>query len=55
MIIFSPFIGDMSFFFLLEEYQGVSIGGGIGSISDILDAAQMICKKVCLLLHCCSI
>lgn len=31
-------------------YQGVSIGGGTGSISDILDASQLICEKVCLLL-----
>jgi len=31
-------------------YQGVSIGGGIGSISDILDASQMIIEKnVCIL------
>ena len=36
------------YFFKLEEHQGVSIGGGIGSITDILDAAQMICEKVCL-------
>ncbi|WOK92950.1 3-oxoacyl-[acyl-carrier-protein] synthase, mitochondrial isoform X2 [Canna indica] len=28
-----------------KERTGVSIGGGIGSISDILDAAQMICEK----------
>lgn len=28
------------------EYQGVSIGGGIGSISDIVEAAQLICEKV---------
>ncbi|KAF8391633.1 hypothetical protein HHK36_023939 [Tetracentron sinense] len=28
-----------------KESTGVSIGGGIGSISDILDAAQMICEK----------
>ncbi|XP_043691667.1 3-oxoacyl-[acyl-carrier-protein] synthase, mitochondrial isoform X2 [Telopea speciosissima] len=28
-----------------RERTGVSIGGGIGSISDILDAAQMICEK----------
>ncbi|GLT30165.1 hypothetical protein SLA2020_049830 [Shorea laevis] len=28
-----------------KERTGVSIGGGIGSISDILDAAQMICAK----------
>ncbi|XP_022771715.1 3-oxoacyl-[acyl-carrier-protein] synthase, mitochondrial isoform X2 [Durio zibethinus] len=27
------------------ERTGVSIGGGTGSISDILDAAQMICEK----------
>lgn len=27
------------------EKTGVSIGGGIGSISDILDASQMICEK----------
>jgi len=26
-------------------YQGVSIGGGIGSISDILDASQMIIEN----------
>lgn len=31
---------------LILRYQGVSIGGGIGSISDILDAAQLICDKV---------
>ncbi|RWW24491.1 hypothetical protein GW17_00011212 [Ensete ventricosum] len=31
---------------VFEKYQGVSIGGGIGSISDILDAAQLICDKV---------
>jgi len=30
-------------------YQGVSIGGGIGSISDILDASQMIIENVCIL------
>ncbi|KAK1307483.1 hypothetical protein QJS10_CPA10g01909 [Acorus calamus] len=29
-----------------KEQTGVSIGGGIGSICDILDAAQMICEKV---------
>ncbi|XP_042477249.1 3-oxoacyl-[acyl-carrier-protein] synthase, mitochondrial isoform X2 [Macadamia integrifolia] len=28
-----------------KERTGVSIGGGIGSISDILEAAQMICEK----------
>ncbi|XP_054806359.1 3-oxoacyl-[acyl-carrier-protein] synthase, mitochondrial [Prosopis cineraria] len=28
-----------------KERTGASIGGGIGSISDILDAAQMICEK----------
>ncbi|XVE72479.1 hypothetical protein DITRI_Ditri11bG0042300 [Diplodiscus trichospermus] len=28
-----------------KERTGVSIGGGTGSISDILDAAQMICDK----------
>ncbi|KAJ4981401.1 hypothetical protein NE237_032238 [Protea cynaroides] len=28
-----------------RERTGVSIGGGIGSISDIVDAAQMICEK----------
>ncbi|OMP03162.1 hypothetical protein CCACVL1_02525 [Corchorus capsularis] len=28
-----------------KEKTGVSIGGGTGSISDILDAAQMICEK----------
>ncbi|XP_047312609.1 3-oxoacyl-[acyl-carrier-protein] synthase, mitochondrial [Impatiens glandulifera] len=28
-----------------KEMTGVSIGGGIGSISDILDASQMICEK----------
>ncbi|KAM1666561.1 hypothetical protein ACFX1X_046181 [Malus domestica] len=28
-----------------RERTGVSIGGGTGSISDILDAAQMICEK----------
>ncbi|XP_064994841.1 3-oxoacyl-[acyl-carrier-protein] synthase, mitochondrial-like isoform X2 [Musa acuminata AAA Group] len=28
-----------------KERTGVSIGGGIGSISDILDAAQLICDK----------
>ncbi|KAK1297550.1 hypothetical protein QJS10_CPB15g01520 [Acorus calamus] len=28
-----------------KEKTGVSIGGGIGSICDILDAAQMICEK----------
>lgn len=28
-----------------KERTGVSIGGGIGSISDILDASQMICEK----------
>lgn len=32
-------------------WKGVSIGGGIGSISDILDAAQMICDKVPNRLH----
>ena len=36
----------------LELYQGVSIGGGIGSISNILDASQMTLKmSVSLLLH----
>jgi hypothetical protein len=33
----------------LDLYQGVSIGGGIGSISDILDASQMIIENVCIL------
>lgn len=33
--------------------QGVSIGGGTGSIRDILDAAQMICEKVGFLLVFC--
>ncbi|PKI73128.1 hypothetical protein CRG98_006470 [Punica granatum] len=28
-----------------REMTGVSIGGGTGSISDVLDAAQMICAK----------
>uniref|UniRef100_A0A0D3BDC9 3-oxoacyl-[acyl-carrier-protein] synthase, mitochondrial n=2 Tax=Brassica oleracea var. oleracea TaxID=109376 RepID=A0A0D3BDC9_BRAOL len=28
-----------------KERTGVSIGGGIGSISDIVEAAQMICEK----------
>ncbi|KDP30836.1 hypothetical protein JCGZ_13779 [Jatropha curcas] len=28
-----------------KERTGVSIGGGIGSITDILDASQMICEK----------
>ncbi|KAG6478261.1 3-oxoacyl-[acyl-carrier-protein] synthase, mitochondrial-like isoform X1 [Zingiber officinale] len=28
-----------------KERTGVSIGGGIGSMPDILDAAQMICEK----------
>ncbi|XVF71818.1 hypothetical protein PTKIN_Ptkin12aG0070000 [Pterospermum kingtungense] len=28
-----------------KERTGVSIGGGTGSISDIVDAAQMICEK----------
>ncbi|KAL6143970.1 hypothetical protein ACLB2K_054665 [Fragaria x ananassa] len=28
-----------------KERTGVSVGGGIGSISDILDAAQLICEK----------
>ncbi|KAK6918794.1 Beta-ketoacyl synthase, C-terminal [Dillenia turbinata] len=28
-----------------KERTGVSIGGGIGSISDIVDAAQLICEK----------
>uniref|UniRef100_UPI001CB92E9C 3-oxoacyl-[acyl-carrier-protein] synthase, mitochondrial n=1 Tax=Erigeron canadensis TaxID=72917 RepID=UPI001CB92E9C len=28
-----------------KEKTGVSIGGGIGSISDILDASQLICDK----------
>ncbi|KAK9284870.1 hypothetical protein L1049_024050 [Liquidambar formosana] len=28
-----------------KERTGVSIGGGTGSISDILDAAQLICEK----------
>ncbi|PIA38234.1 hypothetical protein AQUCO_02800126v1 [Aquilegia coerulea] len=28
-----------------KERTGVSIGGGIGSISDVVDAAQMICEK----------
>lgn len=32
--------------FNFKEYQGVSIGGGTGSISDILDSAQLICEKV---------
>ncbi|XP_020265333.1 3-oxoacyl-[acyl-carrier-protein] synthase, mitochondrial isoform X1 [Asparagus officinalis] len=31
--------------FQLKKHQGVSIGGGIGSISDILDASQLICEK----------
>ncbi|XP_021776012.1 3-oxoacyl-[acyl-carrier-protein] synthase, mitochondrial-like [Chenopodium quinoa] len=29
-----------------KERTGVSIGGGIGSMSDIVDAAQLICEKV---------
>ncbi|AQK69583.1 hypothetical protein ZEAMMB73_Zm00001d015816 [Zea mays] len=32
-----------------KERTGVSIGGGIGSISDILDASQMIIENVCIL------
>ncbi|MED6139814.1 hypothetical protein PIB30_087537, partial [Stylosanthes scabra] len=28
-----------------RERTGVSIGGGIGSISDILDSAQLLCEK----------
>ncbi|KAA8524774.1 hypothetical protein F0562_011197 [Nyssa sinensis] len=28
-----------------KENTGVSIGGGIGSVSDILDASQLICEK----------
>ncbi|KAG2322897.1 hypothetical protein Bca52824_016110 [Brassica carinata] len=28
-----------------KERKGVTIGGGIGSISDIAEAAQMICEK----------
>ncbi|XP_038901541.1 3-oxoacyl-[acyl-carrier-protein] synthase, mitochondrial [Benincasa hispida] len=28
-----------------KEKTGVSVGGGIGSISDVLDAAQLICDK----------
>lgn len=32
--------------YLTYEWQGVSVGGGTGSISDILDAAQLICEKV---------
>ncbi|CAK7349058.1 unnamed protein product [Dovyalis caffra] len=28
-----------------KERTGVSIGGGIGSITDVLDASQMICEK----------
>lgn len=30
----------------METCQGVSIGAGIGSITEILAAAQMICEKV---------
>ncbi|KAL9238072.1 hypothetical protein vseg_012547 [Gypsophila vaccaria] len=30
---------------LQKERTGVSIGGGIGSMSDIVDAAQLICEK----------
>jgi 3-oxoacyl-[acyl-carrier-protein] synthase II len=29
-----------------KERTGVSIGGGIGSICDIVEAAQLICEKV---------
>lgn len=29
-----------------DIFQGVSIGGGIGSICDIVDAAKLICEKV---------
>ena len=36
-------------YFNFKKYQGVSIGGGTGSISDILDSAQLICQKVSLL------
>lgn len=36
--------------FLMQITQGVSIGGGIGSINDTVDAAKMICEKVGLLL-----
>ncbi|XP_010533002.1 PREDICTED: 3-oxoacyl-[acyl-carrier-protein] synthase, mitochondrial [Tarenaya hassleriana] len=28
-----------------KEKTGVSVGGGIGSISDVVDAAQLICEK----------
>ncbi|KOM35297.1 hypothetical protein LR48_Vigan02g144700 [Vigna angularis] len=28
-----------------KERTGVSIGGGIGSVSDVLDSAQLICEK----------
>jgi hypothetical protein len=29
-----------------DDNQGVSIGGGIGSISDILDASKLVNEKV---------
>lgn len=46
-IIYTMYFSFCCFYiFLTWKNQGVSIGGGIGSIGDILDASQLICEKV---------
>ena len=43
------FDNSFALYFNFKSNQGVSIGGGIGSVSDMLDSAQLICEKVSLL------
>lgn len=47
MLLLFSFVKILAIYCLLmRRLQGVSIGGGIGSMSDIVDAAQLICEKV---------
>jgi N-acetylglucosamine kinase-like BadF-type ATPase len=39
---------SIALYFNFKSNQGVSIGGGTGSVSDMLDSAQLICEKVSL-------
>lgn len=40
------FYNFLALYFNFKTNQGVSIGGGTGSVSDMLDSAQLICEKV---------